>query len=196
MSLPWTPTRLRASTAVRLECGERDRGSVCAKVAAVGTSPGFGTSATVRSRNAAAWSAAGRRHGGRPGDGRIPKSRPGTLRQKGRAASGPRLRPRPIRVHRLRHRVVTQLTIFSPPLCDRPGCHESPASSPRNPARYCGPDCRKAVRNVCDRERKWLSRGTLDGRKKRAFEYQADRRRRLTRHSTAAADSSPRAPPD
>ena len=43
-------------------------------------------------------------------------------------------------------------------------------SSPRNPARYCGPACRQAVRNVQDRERKWLVRGTLDGRKKRAIE--------------------------
>ena len=48
-------------------------------------------------------------------------------------------------------------------------------SSPRNPARYCGPACRQAVRNVQDRERKWLSRGTSDGRKKRAIEYQAAR---------------------
>jgi hypothetical protein len=69
-------------------------------------------------------------------------------------------------------------TFFSPPLCDRPGCHEHPVSSPRNPARYCGPACRQAVRNVRDRERKWLSRGTLDGRTKRAIEYQAARRRR------------------
>ena len=196
MSLPWAPTRLRGSTAVRLERGERDRESVCAKGVVVDTSPGFGTSDTARSRDAAAWSAAGRRHGGRPSDGRIPESRPSTLRQKVRAASGPRLHPRPIRAYRLRHRVVTRLTLFFPPLCDRPGCHESPASSPRNPARFCGSACRNAVRNVCDRERKWLSRGTLDGRKKRAFEYQADRRRRLTRHSTTAADSAPRASPD
>ena len=58
---------------------------------------------------------------------------------------------------------------FSPPLCDRPGCHEPPVTSLRNPARYCCPACRQAVRNVQDRERKWLARGTLDGRKKRAI---------------------------
>jgi hypothetical protein len=69
-------------------------------------------------------------------------------------------------------------TFFALPLCDRPGCHEHPASSPRNLARYCCPACRQAVRNVLDRERKWLSRGTPDGRKKRAIEYQAARRRR------------------
>ena len=46
-------------------------------------------------------------------------------------------------------------TFFSLPLCDRPGCHESPLTSIRNPARYCCPACRQAVRNVQDRERKW-----------------------------------------
>jgi hypothetical protein len=51
-------------------------------------------------------------------------------------------------------------------------------ASLRNPARYCCPACRRAVRNVLDRERKWTVRGTLDGRKKRAIEYQAARRRR------------------
>lgn len=82
---------------------------------------------------------------------------------------------------------------FSTPLCDRPGCHEHPACSPRNPARYCGPACRQAVRNVLDRERKWLSRGTLDGRKKRAIEYQAARRRHAVRfgHLTNSAPSRP-----
>src|SRR5208282_3337575 len=70
-------------------------------------------------------------------------------------------------------------TFFALPLCDRPGCHEHPAASLRNPARYCCTACRQAVRNVLDRERKWLSRGTPDGRKKRAIEYQAARRRRV-----------------
>ena len=90
---------------------------------------------------------------------------------------------------------------FSPPLCDRPGCHEPPVSSPRNPARYCCPACRQAVRNVQDRERKWLSRGTLDGRKKRAIEYQAARRRRALRQGphpppgTVAATSGVTIPP-
>ena len=47
-----------------------------------------------------------------------------------------------------------------------------PRASPRNPARYCCPACRQAVRNVLDRERKWLARDTLDGRMKRTIEYQ------------------------
>src|SRR5262249_44921860 len=91
----------------------------------------------------------------------------------------------------LRRRVVTQQNFFPGPLCDRPGCYEPPVISPRNPARYCGPACRHAVRNVLDRERKWLLRGTLEGRKKRAFEYQAPRRR----PPAPARDPSPPTPP-
>ena len=94
------------------------------------------------------------------------------------AASGPKPRPRPLRNQKPRHRVVTQQNFFPGPICDRPGCYEPPVTSPRNRARYCGPACRHAVHNVLDRERKWLFRGTLDGRKKRAFEYKAARRRR------------------
>jgi hypothetical protein len=67
---------------------------------------------------------------------------------------------------------------FSLPLCNRPGCHEHPVSSLRNLARYCCLACRQAVRNVLDRERKWLSRGTLDGRTKRTIGYEAAHRRR------------------
>ncbi len=66
--------------------------------------------------------------------------------------------------------------------------------SPRNPAHYCCPACRQAVRNVFDRERKWHSRGTLDGRKKRVYEYQAARQRRLRRRNTSASVPL-RAPP-
>ena len=77
-------------------------------------------------------------------------------------------------------------TFFPPFLCDRPGCHEPPVISLRNPARYCCPACRQAVRNVLDRERKWRSRGTLDGRKKRTCQYQAARRRRSPRQCTAS----------
>ena len=84
---------------------------------------------------------------------------------------------------------------FALPLCDRPGCHEHPVISPRNPARYCGAACRQAVRNVQDRERKWLSRGTSDGRKKRAIEYEAARQLRSQRQRNAA-DVPPRAPPE
>ena len=75
-------------------------------------------------------------------------------------------------------RVVTQRKNFLLPLCARPGCHESPVISHRNPARFCCHPCSQAVRNVQDRERKWLSRGTSDGRKKRHFEYLAARQRR------------------
>jgi hypothetical protein len=85
-------------------------------------------------------------------------------------------------------------TFFSLPLCDRPGCYQHPASSTRNKARYCCPACRQAVRNVLDRERKWLSRGTLDGRKKRAIEYQAARRRRAFRHGTVSSPPPSRPP--
>ena len=70
-----------------------------------------------------------------------------------------------------------------------------PVSSLRNPARYCGPACRQAVRNVQDRERKWLSRGTLDGRKKRAIEYQAARRRRVLRQGHIPNPAPSRPPP-
>jgi hypothetical protein len=69
-------------------------------------------------------------------------------------------------------------------------------SSPRNPARYCGPACRQAVRNVQDRERKWLPRGTLDGRKKRAIEYQAARRRRAFRPGHILNPAPSRPPPE
>jgi len=68
-------------------------------------------------------------------------------------------------------------------------------TSARNPARYCGPACRRAVRNVQDRERKWLWRGTLVGRQKRAYEYRAARQRRLARRGNAAAKAPARAPP-
>lgn len=42
--------------------------------------------------------------------------------------------------------------------CDRPGCYEPTRSSPRAPAKYCGDECRTAMANVRDRERKWLMR--------------------------------------
>jgi hypothetical protein len=93
---------------------------------------------------------------------------------------------RPFKTQKLRPRVVTQQNFFSLPLCDRPGCDESPVISLRNPARFCCRACRQAVRNVQDRERKWLSRGTLDGRKKRHFEYLAARQRRALVHGDGA----------
>ena len=42
--------------------------------------------------------------------------------------------------------------------CDRPGCYEPLPTDSRAPARYCGGDCRQAMRRVRDRERKWLIR--------------------------------------
>jgi hypothetical protein len=68
-------------------------------------------------------------------------------------------------------------------------------SSPRILARYCCAACRQAVRNVQDRERKWLSRGTFDGRKKRAIEYQAARQHRSRRQRAAITNVLLRAPP-
>jgi len=57
--------------------------------------------------------------------------------------------------------------------CDRPGCYEPPRESPRAPAHYCGDACRAAMRQVRDRERKYLARKTKAGRLKRRLEYQA-----------------------
>lgn len=42
--------------------------------------------------------------------------------------------------------------------CDRPGCYEPTRSSPRVAAKYCGDECRSAMANVRDRERKWSMR--------------------------------------
>jgi hypothetical protein len=90
----------------------------------------------------------------------------------------------------------TPRTFFPRPLCDRPGCYEQAANSIRNPARYCSCACRQAVRNALDRERKWRSRGTLDGRKKRDIEYQAAQRRRAFRHAPAANPPPSQPPPE
>ena len=69
--------------------------------------------------------------------------------------------------------------IFFPfPLCERPGCYESPPQSSHNQAKYCCSSCRQAVRRVLDRERKWLRRGTFQGRRARQQEYQTARERR------------------
>ena len=62
--------------------------------------------------------------------------------------------------------------------CDRPGCYESPRDSPRAAAAYCGDDCRGAMHQARDRERKWLRRKTEAGRFKRRLEYQAARTKR------------------
>lgn len=62
--------------------------------------------------------------------------------------------------------------------CDRPGCYEPLRDSPRAPASYCGDDCRAAMRQARDRERKCLRRKTEAGRFKRRLEYQAARAKR------------------
>jgi hypothetical protein len=86
--------------------------------------------------------------------------------------------------------VVTQQKFFSTPLCARPGCHEPPLNSIRNPARYCCAACRQAVRHVLDRERKWRSRGTFKGRRKRAYEYRAAREQQSRRQRDASGAAS------
>jgi hypothetical protein len=177
--LPWATPNVRQTITVRPERARRARGCACAKGAVVSIVRDAGTSVIAKRRSASGRSGGGRRHAGKQNADKITRSGPGTPSRNARAARGPRLRPRSDRSQMLRRRVVTQQKdFFSPPLCDRPGCHEPPAVSVRNPARYCCVACRQAVRNVQDRERKWRVRGTSDGRLKRAYEYQAARRRR------------------
>ena len=84
---------------------------------------------------------------------------------------------------------------FSLPLCKRPGCHEHPVNSTRNLARFCCRTCHQAVRNVLDRERKWLSRGTSDGSTKRTIEYESAQRGRALRQRHIPEPAPPRPPP-
>jgi hypothetical protein len=74
--------------------------------------------------------------------------------------------------------------------CDRPGCYEPPRDSPRAPASYCGDECRAAMHQARDRERKWLRRKTEAGRFKRDLEYQAARAKRREGH-VASGDAPP-----
>jgi hypothetical protein len=101
--------------------------------------------------------------------------------------------PKPSEIAAARGRAAK---IFPPtPLCDRPGCHEPPLKSGRSQARYCCPACRQAVGRVLDRERKWRCRGTFQGRRARAQEYQAARARRCKQQpDTVSATSAPAAP--
>lgn len=86
--------------------------------------------------------------------------------------------------------------IISPtPLCARPGCHEPPRKSGRGQAKYCCPACFRAVRRVVDRERKWLQRGTFQGRRARLREYQAARARRSREPRDSAGAPPSRASP-
>jgi hypothetical protein len=69
------------------------------------------------------------------------------------------------------------------------------AADPRRPssratARYCGDDCRQAVRRVLDRERKWLRRNTYAGHFKRRMEYQQERARRAVKPETRTNPAS------
>lgn len=68
-------------------------------------------------------------------------------------------------------RAWSRSKIFHEDFCDRPGCYEARRTSPRAPAKYCGDDCRQAVRRVLDRERKWKRRNTYAGRYRRTLEY-------------------------
>lgn len=76
------------------------------------------------------------------------------------------------------------------PFCDRVGCYEPRRSCPSDQARYCGDGCRRAIRRVRDRERKWLLRKTPAGRFKRRLEYQVQRAARAAQRATGTADSS------
>ena len=76
----------------------------------------------------------------------------------------------------------------SDPICDRVGCYESPRPSRRSPARYCSHECRCAMQQVRDRERKWLWRNTLTGRFK--CQLEAQRRQAARRASSADRDSA------
>ena len=143
--------------AVRKARARRPRQRICvSKNADASTTRDVGTSATARTRNACDRSTAGWRLDDRPNVARTTPSKPSMPRQRKRAVSRPSPCPRMFRNRNLRLRVVTQQNLFFPPLCDRPGCYEPPVTSPRNPARYCCAACRQAVRNVLDRERKWL----------------------------------------
>ena len=139
------------------------------------------------------WQAARRR----PNVARMTLSKPSTPRQRRIAVSESSSRPRRLKTPKLYPRAWSRTPIFFLlPVCDRPGCYKAPKKSVRNRARYCCAACRQAVRKVQDRERKWLSRGTLDGRKKRSFEYRAARKRRVPQQGSITNPSPLRAPPD
>ena len=68
------------------------------------------------------------------------------------------------------------------PICDRVGCYESPRPACRCPARYCSHECRRAMLQVRNRERKWLWRNTLAGHIK--CQLQAQSRQAARRAAT------------
>jgi hypothetical protein len=197
LQLPWAPITLMYDAGARLERVDCDCELACARGVIVSIRRRVGTSVTVTTRTVRGKFAVGRRPGVRPSTARMPRPGDGMPRRRGSAVNEPRSRPKPLKTWILRPRVVTQhvqqKNFFSPPLCNRPGCHEAPVTSTRNPARYCCPACRQAVHNVLDRERKWLARGTRGGRNRRAIEYQAARNRRLARRSSTAQGPRPHA---
>ena len=86
--------------------------------------------------------------------------------------------------------------ILLPPLvCDRPGCFAPLLMPARQPACFCGPACRQAVRRVLERERKWRLRGTFQGRKGRKREYAAARERRSKQQQNTGGATPSRGPP-
>ena len=187
---------VRENPVRRPEGADHARGFACAKGASGSITRGAGTSATVSSLSAGGRSAAGRRPDGRPGVAGMPRSEPSTPRQRRSVVNESNLYPSPLKTPKLRRRVVTQLKLFFPSLCDRPGCHEPPVISVRNLAHYCCSACRQAVQNVHDRERKWLSRNTPGGRKRRAIGYQTEKRRRCLKQRSISAPAPLRAPPE
>ena len=64
---------------------------------------------------------------------------------------------------------------FLAPFCDRPGCYEAVRLSRHFHARYCGDDCRQAMKRVRDRERKWLRRNPRLGRFQRGLKQEPER---------------------
>lgn len=190
MQLPWALTSLIQTSGVPPEGGGHASEPASARDAGGSMRRDAGTSDIARILIVKARSAAGRPRVAKPNAAKPRKSKPNTPRPNTRAVNKPSRRRKPPRAWKLRPRVVTRQKIFSLPVCDRPGCHEPPQTSVRNAACYCSRACRQAVRNVLDRERKWKSRGTLDGRKKRAYEYQAARQRRRSSAGAAAGPPS------
>ena len=174
--------------------------AVCGRGAAGGSRRGGITSGTVGSRNA--W--------GKCGAGRQRSGNGSAAPNLGRASGMPR---RNASGENSGHRRPNSHRKASPPrgaggclavnsgawsrsrrhpeiFCDRPGCYEPPRDSPRAPASYCGDDCRAAMRQARDRERKWLRRKTEAGRFKRRLEYQAARAKRRE-DRVASGDTAP-----
>ena len=74
------------------------------------------------------------------------------------------------------------------PICDRVGCYESPRPACRCPAHYCSHECRRAMLQVRNRERKWLWRNTLAGQIK--CQLQAQSRQAARRAASSDRDSA------